>query len=159
MKTKLMEELEAMKPDQNIKIGCTKGTGYFYVGNASHLMAHMEEYEHLVAAKIEERYKKANDDLEQIRESLKQKLNYDAFSLATVLASASRKADNYLKARKAIDKVIYLRDREVKDKFPADPTVEHDCLIVMIDGSDSGTYWTKSEAPDGIGFGLYGSNA
>ena len=154
---KLMEELKLMKPEQNIKIGCTKGTGYFYVGTAEHLMAHMEEYEHLVAAKIEERYKKANDDLEQIRESLKQKLNYDAFSLATVLASASRKADNYLKARKAMDKVVYLRDREVKEVRQADRTVEHDCLIVMIEGSESGNYWLLSEAQDGIGFGLYGS--
>ena len=114
--------------DRDLKVGCVEGSNFIYVGNAKDLDGKSVDKANIKNLRVRLSGAKA-----------KRKKGY-----YVKLRGITYKADDLIaKAEKELETYKPVESREVLETFESQ--IE-DAVIVMIDGSDAGSYWLLSEA-------------
>lgn len=161
-------------PHEFVKIGAKDGSGYFYAGKPDVFLKHMNEYSDGCLNWADNRVQTSFHQIELIMPSVGMTWDeYRAECRKTMLRANKKDFSDRLSAaqkrltalseslrRRLMDRSQFKRldERSVVEKFDADPAVDEDCLVVIVDGCENGGYWMLSEAQDGepLSFGFGG---
>lgn len=139
-----MNILDYVLPDLQLKVGAKNGNGFFYCGTVADFKKNMDEYSEKcrdfviqVLRNAQVRMIQAKHDAQTHPEKVDKKFE----------AELARLERSFEKARNAVTFFIPLDQRCVHDLFVADSVAdEPDLLIMIVEGSERGAYWTMEEA-------------
>lgn len=159
---KLRKVLSEMKESQKIKVGCVDGNGYFYCGTVDDLESNMLNYTDTVRKHFERKMQRAKDNRLFHQENKWSVISYvrteiNAPSPKPSMDGYMRYLEKYFKrldtlleserrAKQAFIELKPLSNWEVDESFPADMAIEGDCMIIMVEGRESGRFWMTEEA-------------
>lgn len=135
----LSELMTGLDDEQKVKIGTEGGSGFFFAGTVKQY----RQRQYAFNKELKRRLEKAVDDAEKrIARAERQKGILPEAELLIASAKASLELSKWkLQAFKP------LCDREVLETLTAsDVADEEEPLIMNIEGSEDGTYWTMAEA-------------
>ena len=165
--SKLIEVLNELDKEQDIKIGSKDGSSLWYCGNVTHFLVNAYNSNVRLLDYARARVKSANERYERVlqtpvsemdfviaetkratKEGVEPILNANAYfdwksKWWKKVSSAYKVLKTY---KKQLEKFVPLLDREVISVVDADKTIEDNCKVIIVEGYESGKYWKMSEA-------------
>ena len=155
---KIIEALEKYSKNQALKVGSKEGNGYFYCGDVGDFIENLNAYSDIMHDHFVERYENAKENSETVISrfcsEVFQVVNKGMFtsdyisSIKPIFGRIGKVVNTEANAKNLADRYIPLIDRSVVDSYYADNVVDFDCLILIVDGFESGKFWCMEEAGD-----------
>lgn len=150
--------LEEYKGETKLKIGSL--SGYFYIGTVSDFCERSEEVDRELRSILVKKRKERTAAREAL---LNREISLNAYARRTntptlegYLISVTKWLDQVRqvsqtveKAEKAIESYVRIEKRNVLKTYKADTAIEGNCVIVILEGSEVGGFWTTGEGKVG----------
>lgn len=168
--TSLADLLATLPADRRLKLGAHNGSSFFYVGTVADVRENMDLYSRKLRNYARMQLINAQADLEQ---KLRNPPTLQRYAMAQVktekpdwtidgfkaqaagwLRDVKRMTANLNKSDRQYDAFADLPIREVLSHFDADPQVETDTTVIIVDGFEKGRYWMGSESGGRCSIGL-----
>lgn len=168
--TILADLLATLPADRRLKLGAHNGSSFFYVGTVADVRENMDLYSRKLRNYAKMQLINAKADLEQ---KLRNPPTLQRYAMAQVktekpdwtidgfhaqaagwLRDVKRLAGNLDKADRQYKAFADLPIREVLSHFDADPLVDTDTTVIIVEGFEKGRYWTASESNGRCSIGL-----
>lgn len=167
MEKKLREILDKMKKSQKIKIGCKDAPNFWYCGTVKDYITKSESYSEALLDSWRRSATNANKNVETM---LKNPYTFKQFAEEQFLGCTDERFEcdfsyeNYIKKldkwhkrlntranryRNINREIRYFKDplfREVASVYDADPVIDEDTKIIIIEGREAGNFWKMDEA-------------
>lgn len=168
--TILADLLATLPADRRLKLGAHNGSSFFYVGNVADCRENIDLYSRKLRNYARLQLINAQADLEQ---KLRNPPTLQRYAMAQVkmekpdwsidgfkahaagwLRDVKRTSANLNKSDRQYDAFTDLPIREVLSQFDADPQVETDTTVIIVQGFEKGRYWTAAESGGRCSIGL-----
>lgn len=161
-----MKAVDALKilPTKNVKIGAKGGMAFFYCGNANKFkeIDAVGKFDEYLIGLLEER---VNSGKERILTYIKSYPTPEKYLLSCLNNEIDFSFDSYISELKEFFRLAEVKKKNIEismdriaSRVPFDERVvldaymsidEEDCMILLIDGVESGKYWTIDECSAG----------
>jgi len=168
--TRLADLLATLPAERRLKLGAHSGSSFFYVGTVADCRENIDLYSRKLRNYARLQLINAQADLEQ---KLRNPPTLQRYAMAQVkrekpdwtidgfkaqasgwLRDVKRLTANLNKSDRQYDAFVDLPIREVLSHFDADPQVETETTVIIVEGFEKGRYWTASESGGRCSIGL-----
>ena len=161
----LLQLLKSTK-HKSVKIGAENGTGFFYVGSVDNFITNIERVDAACHMAADHRVRNCKTRMERLLKNCPTPGMFSARllakgrvneitaegynSLLNEYFGKVRSLDEETKrAEELLEHYTTIELRTVVTCFEADPDVDEDCLVIIIEGWELGKYWMLEEAKEG----------
>lgn len=168
--TSLADLLATLPADRRLKLGAHNGSSFFYVGTVADVRENMDIYSRKLRNYARMQLINAQADLEQ---KLRNPPTLQRYAMAQVktekpdwtidgfhaqaagwLRDVKKRTANLNMADRQYRAFVDLPIREVLSHFDADPLVDTDTTVIIVEGFEKGRYWTASESNGRCSLGI-----
>lgn len=150
--------LEDYSGETKLKVGSL--SGFFYIGTVADFCERTEEVDRELRAILVKKRKERTAAREAL---LQREVSMNAYarrtntptlegylvSITKWLEQVRQVSQTVAKAEKAIESYVRLERRNVLKTYHADTAIEGNCVIVILEGSEVGGFWTTGEGKVG----------
>lgn len=162
---KIEAVLEGYPDYCHIKIGSSNGNGYFYYGTIGDWRKNGNDYSDELKDHMYSRYlkslKNSNDTIQSFCRNIIAKSENGVVpekyisTIENYFGRISKMVNAKNNTKKWYDNFVPVSDREVVEFFDADMAIEdEDCMILIVEGNESGKFWDGNEAHGKCGVGI-----